>query len=67
MGFVFIELDPDVFPFFRPAFHFGEGHEDTPFCTDVDEGAEARRIDDWRIADLADFDFRQAHRSRQAA
>ena len=67
MGFVFIELDPDVFPFFRPAFHFGKGHEDAPFRADIDEGTETRRIDDRRIADLADFDLRKAHGSRQAA
>ena len=67
VGLVFIELDPDVFPFLGAAFHFGKGHEDAPFRADVDEGTEARRIDDRRIADLADFDLRQAHRGRQAA
>ena len=61
MGLVFIELDPDVFPFFGAAFHFGKGHEDASFGTDVDEGAETGRIDDRCIADLADFDFGQAH------
>ena len=67
MGLVFIQLDPYVFPFLGASLHFGKGHEDTSFRTDVDEGAEARRVDDRRIADLADLDFRQAHTGRQAA
>lgn len=67
VGLVFIEFDPDVLPFFRAAFHFGKGHEDASFRSDVNEGAEARRIDDRRITDLADLDLGQAHGRRKAA